>query len=316
MPGKPAARVTDLTTHGSPLFPGPGSPNTLIGSLPAWRTIIDQHMCPAASITGADGVGFVVIGSPTVFINNQMACRIQDIVVEKPGLAMGPVNPIVMGCVTVLIGETGAVQHTPEVRMAEGKGGAAGPPKPATVTLRYNQGIVIKGPQEFVEKAKAHLDEVAKTETGKGLLASLAKSGKETTVVPSRDGTNSAIPKNWKGALARDKALKFKSRSDGKQYSLTGEGTGSDSTVQYNPDRTELPPAKDGWQKRPPAIGLAHELVHADDAAHGRLDPGEKDKTPNYERQAVGLPPFEDKAFTENKIRDEWDPKQPHRPRY
>jgi uncharacterized Zn-binding protein involved in type VI secretion len=58
----------------------------LIGNLPAWRTIIDQHACPAASITCADGVGNVIMGSPTVLINNQMACRIQDIVVEKPGL--------------------------------------------------------------------------------------------------------------------------------------------------------------------------------------------------------------------------------------
>jgi hypothetical protein len=102
----PAARVTDLTTHGSPLLPGPGSPNTLIGFLPAWRTIIDQHACPAASITGADGVGCVIIGSINVFINMQMACRVMDIVVEKPGLAMGPVNPIAVGCPTVIIGET------------------------------------------------------------------------------------------------------------------------------------------------------------------------------------------------------------------
>jgi hypothetical protein len=47
------------------------------------------------------------MGSPTVFINNQMACRIMDIVVEKPGLALGPVNPIAMGCPTVMIGEVG-----------------------------------------------------------------------------------------------------------------------------------------------------------------------------------------------------------------
>jgi uncharacterized Zn-binding protein involved in type VI secretion len=112
MPGKPAARVTDLTTHGSPLFPGPGSPNTLIGSLPAWRTIVDQHACPAASISGADGVGSVIVGSPTVFINTQMACRIQDVVVEKPGLAMGPVNPIAVGFPTVLIGEAGGGMPT------------------------------------------------------------------------------------------------------------------------------------------------------------------------------------------------------------
>lgn len=30
-----------------------------------------------------------------------------DIVVEKPGLAMGPMNPIIMGCPTVMIGEMG-----------------------------------------------------------------------------------------------------------------------------------------------------------------------------------------------------------------
>ena len=108
MPGKPAARVTDPTTHGSPLSPGPGSPTVLIGGLPAWRTSVDQHACPATSATGPDGVGNVIVGSPTVFINNQMACRVQDIVVEKPGLAMGPANPIAVGCPTVLIGEVGA----------------------------------------------------------------------------------------------------------------------------------------------------------------------------------------------------------------
>jgi uncharacterized Zn-binding protein involved in type VI secretion len=62
-------------------------------------------MCPLASVTGPDGVGSVITGSPTVLINGQMACRMGDIVIEKPGLAMGPVNPIVMGCPTVIIGE-------------------------------------------------------------------------------------------------------------------------------------------------------------------------------------------------------------------
>lgn len=40
MPQGPAARVTDLTAHvGTPLAPGPGSPNVLIGFLPAWRGV-------------------------------------------------------------------------------------------------------------------------------------------------------------------------------------------------------------------------------------------------------------------------------------
>jgi uncharacterized Zn-binding protein involved in type VI secretion len=37
MPGRPAARVGDLTAHGSPLSPGPGSFNVLIGKQLAWR---------------------------------------------------------------------------------------------------------------------------------------------------------------------------------------------------------------------------------------------------------------------------------------
>ena len=37
--GKPAARITDLAAHGTPLAPGPGSVNVLIGFLPAWRGI-------------------------------------------------------------------------------------------------------------------------------------------------------------------------------------------------------------------------------------------------------------------------------------
>ena len=103
----PAARMADPTTHGAPLAPGPGSANVMIGFMPAWRAMIDQHACPAVSITGADGVGSVMMGSPTVFINFMMACRLGDIVIEKPGLAMGPANPIIMGCPTVMIGEVG-----------------------------------------------------------------------------------------------------------------------------------------------------------------------------------------------------------------
>ena len=40
MPTGPAARVSDSTAHmATPLAPGPGSPNVLIGMLPAWRGV-------------------------------------------------------------------------------------------------------------------------------------------------------------------------------------------------------------------------------------------------------------------------------------
>lgn len=114
----PAARITDPTAHGAPLAPGPGSPDVLIGGLPAWRALIDQHACPAVSVTGPDGVGSVMMGSPTVFINNMMATRMGDIVVEKPGLALGPADPILMGCPTVIIGDVGMGSQGSAMRAA------------------------------------------------------------------------------------------------------------------------------------------------------------------------------------------------------
>ena len=79
---KLAARVTDLTTHGSPLSPGPGSPDTIIGGLPAWRTIVDQHACPAASIAGPTAWASCVV--PDRADQHADGVQHQDIVVEKP----------------------------------------------------------------------------------------------------------------------------------------------------------------------------------------------------------------------------------------
>ncbi|HEX6730148.1 MAG TPA: PAAR domain-containing protein [Pyrinomonadaceae bacterium] len=98
--GNMAARLGDMTSHGSPLFPGPGSLTVLIGFQPAWRTLIDTHACPVVKGGVADVGGVVVLGSQTVFIDFQMACRVGDQVMEIPG---GP-NPIVIGCPTVIIG--------------------------------------------------------------------------------------------------------------------------------------------------------------------------------------------------------------------
>jgi uncharacterized Zn-binding protein involved in type VI secretion len=95
-----AARLNDPTTHGSPLFPGPGSLNVIIGNMPAWRAMIDFHACPVVKALVPDVGGMVLLGSPTVMINFMMACRVMDQVIEVPG---GP-NPIVMGCPTVIIG--------------------------------------------------------------------------------------------------------------------------------------------------------------------------------------------------------------------
>ena len=94
-----AARVGDLTGHGTPLGPGPGSVNVLIGGMPAWRATADTHTCPLVTALVPHVGGVVALGSPTVLINNLPAARQLDQIVEA-----GPPNPIVMGCPTVLIG--------------------------------------------------------------------------------------------------------------------------------------------------------------------------------------------------------------------
>jgi uncharacterized Zn-binding protein involved in type VI secretion len=95
----PAARVGDTTSHGSPLAPGPGSANVLIGGMPAWRAGADMHTCPLSTGPVPHVGGMVALGSTTVLINNLPASRQGDQIVES-----GPPNAIAMGCPTVLIG--------------------------------------------------------------------------------------------------------------------------------------------------------------------------------------------------------------------
>lgn len=97
-----AARVGDMTAHGSPLAPGTGSPNVFIGGLPAWRATMDMHLCPLPGVPHGGGV--VTPGAPTVLINGFPAARAGDFIVEPTG---GP-NVILLGCPTVMIGVSNA----------------------------------------------------------------------------------------------------------------------------------------------------------------------------------------------------------------
>lgn len=94
----PAATVGSLTSHGTPLAPGPGSLNVLIGGKPAWRVISDSHLCPIPP-PAPHGTGVVTMGSTTVFINGLSAARQGDTITES-----GPPNVIIFGEPTVLIG--------------------------------------------------------------------------------------------------------------------------------------------------------------------------------------------------------------------
>ncbi len=97
--GTPAARVGDATSHGKPLGPGTGSTNVAIGGRPAWRAVMDVHVCPLVTGTIPHAAGVVVAGSATVLINDAPAARVGDRLIE-----VGPPNTIMQGESTVLIG--------------------------------------------------------------------------------------------------------------------------------------------------------------------------------------------------------------------
>lgn len=97
--GQPAARTGDITSHGTPLGPGPGCPTVLIGGMPAWRATADTHVCPLVDGVKPHVGGMVLMGSATVLIGGMPAARVGDQIVEA-----GAPNAIVAGAFTVLIG--------------------------------------------------------------------------------------------------------------------------------------------------------------------------------------------------------------------
>lgn len=97
--GQPAARVGDMTSHGTPLLPGPGSPTVLIAGMPAWRATADTHICPLVDGLKPHVGGVVAVGSTTVLIAGLPAARQGDLIVEA-----GAPNAIAAGAPTVMIG--------------------------------------------------------------------------------------------------------------------------------------------------------------------------------------------------------------------
>jgi len=97
--GQPAARVGDMTSHGTPLSPGPGCATVFIAGKPAWRAQSDMHLCPLVAGSKPHVGGVVAAGSVTVMIGGMPAARQGDSVIEA-----GAPNAIATGAPSVMIG--------------------------------------------------------------------------------------------------------------------------------------------------------------------------------------------------------------------
>ena len=69
----------------------------------AAATGASMHACTQPWPIPPHGPGVVIDGSATVMIEKSPACRLGDTIIE----AIGPPNKIMMGCMTVIIGDTG-----------------------------------------------------------------------------------------------------------------------------------------------------------------------------------------------------------------
>lgn len=90
----PAARVTDLSTHGGTII-GPGVATVLIGGMPA-AVAGDSHVCSLPPNAHQPTVSSFPAASTTVFIGGKPALRVGDVCICGAGAAVG--------CTTVLVG--------------------------------------------------------------------------------------------------------------------------------------------------------------------------------------------------------------------
>jgi uncharacterized Zn-binding protein involved in type VI secretion len=96
--GKPAARLGDPTAHGGVITVGFST--VLIGGMPAAR-VGDTHVCPMFTGYVPHIGGPILLGSTGVLIGNMPAARMGD-----KTFCGGPPSKIIMGCSTVLIGDS------------------------------------------------------------------------------------------------------------------------------------------------------------------------------------------------------------------
>lgn len=92
-PAAPAAIAAEQTTKAT-------ASTTMSNAINASAVGADIHLCTTPLPVPPHGPGVVINGSKTVLINNLPACRMGDTILE----ALGPMNIITKGHLTVLIG--------------------------------------------------------------------------------------------------------------------------------------------------------------------------------------------------------------------
>ena len=146
--------------------------------------------------------------------------------------------------------------------------------------------VVVNGSAEFRERVEADLEMLRSSPLGRQMLTSFDTSGRTVTIEESTSG-NSA---DWSRRTNPTAPQPFLNPATG------AAGTPDDSTIGYNTSRITLPGGTQAWRRRPPVVGLFHEMAHAYDITHGTFQPGTYNGADaadhgvgNLEREATGL---------------------------
>lgn len=310
----PAAQITSMTMHAGMVTLA--TPTTLMGGMPASR-MGDIHVCPMITVLVPHVGGPIVLGAFNVLVGGTPQARMLDLCI-----CVGPPSMVMLGAFTTLVGMAGM--------FSAGIGGALGTilggilggfanfkgvypravacpvdaANPAGYYTEYSPGVEVRGTPEFQSKTVADLNTISSTNAGKNTLQRIGNSGHTVTIRETANG-NEADEYANPGARMRG--------------SVGGpNGAGTDSVVDFNPNKTQIGDGSEAWMNRPTDVGLYHELRHSADASEGAMDPGNSvidgRQTKNREAQDVGIGPYAGDPNTENAYRAERG--EPQRTRY
>lgn len=367
--GQMIATILNETTHGTPTMPGPGALTVLCNCLPVWRILIDFHMCPIVKGVIPDVGGVVMMGAMQSIAEGMLIARQGDEIIEIPGgpnpiillgeysgdsdsddddsdapdqpetPTEGPSGPSEDVSQAPTDNTVDGTDDAPASQQISDEDAAAPAPIPTDpmeggstpskigdmdITSQPNgdvqvgNNITIKADPDdpaYQDKVLNNLNQINQTPTGNAMLQNIDNSPNPISIEKGDSATSG------NGCSYDDPAGRFQS-ADGTP------GAGTATTVSYNPDNTTI--GSEPWETRPPGVGLAHELVHADQASNGVMmtgtgdndglpDPSSPDGTAQAnirELQAAGIPPYDNNPYNENKIRSEWNPPQPQRQWY
>lgn len=236
-----------LSVKSDTLFDLQGNHDTVVGgtmTLNATKVVVEA----ALKITLKVGGSFVVIDPAGVFIKGAL------VQINSGGSPDSTSNKEVTDPLDAGAADPG----DPPDWLAQHPPGAAGPRRTHTATAQHGLlvtrngntlqigNIAVAGTPEYQDKVVSQIALMNQTPTGKAMLDDYQTTGRHTTI------SNNPGPMEDTGELPTN-------------FPASRDGTGSDSTIAYNPDHFPDPSAP----HMPGDVALLHEMTHAQHDAHG-----------------------------------------------